>query len=52
MVGIWKTPQKHLKMQAMKMDYPLKEIAYQAGVSLATVDRVVHGRGGCQELDG
>lgn len=30
----------------MKQDFPLKEIAYQAGVSLATVDRVVHGRGG------
>ncbi len=30
----------------MKSDYPLKEIAYQAGVSLATVDRVVHRRGG------
>ncbi|MEX3008710.1 LacI family DNA-binding transcriptional regulator [Hoeflea sp. TYP-13] len=30
----------------MKPDYPMKEIAYQAGVSLATVDRVLHGRGG------
>ncbi|MEM9105549.1 MAG: LacI family DNA-binding transcriptional regulator [Pseudomonadota bacterium] len=30
----------------MKQDFPLKEIAHQAGVSLATVDRVVHERGG------
>jgi LacI family transcriptional regulator len=30
----------------MAHDYPLKEIATQAGVSLATVDRVMHGRDG------
>lgn len=30
----------------MKQDYPLKEIATQAGLSLATVDRVLHGRSG------
>ena len=30
----------------MKHDYPLKEIASQAGLSLATVDRVLHGRPG------
>lgn len=33
-------------MKAMKQDYPLKEIASQAGLSLATVDRVLHGRAG------
>jgi len=31
------------------MDHALKEIAFQAGVSLATVDRVVHGRDGVRE---
>ena len=30
----------------MAYDYPLKEIAAQAGLSLATVDRVLHGRDG------
>lgn len=30
----------------MKRDYPLKEIASQAGLSLATVDRALHGRSG------
>ncbi len=30
----------------MSHKFPLKEIAFQAGVSLATVDRVVNGRGG------
>lgn len=30
----------------MAHDIPLKDIALQAGVGLATVDRVVHGRGG------
>jgi LacI family transcriptional regulator len=41
--------QKHLKItsgQTMKQAYPLKEIASQAGLSLATVDRVLHGRSG------
>ena len=33
----------------MKTDFPLKEIAYQAGVSLATVDRVVHARSGVRK---
>lgn len=31
------------------MEHALKEIAFQAGVSLATVDRVVHGRRGVRE---
>ena len=30
----------------MPHDYPMKEIAAQAGLSLATVDRVLHGRDG------
>ncbi len=30
----------------MSHDYPMKEIATQAGLSLATVDRVLHGRDG------
>ena len=38
----------------MKMETPsgrltLREIAREAGVSLATLDRVVHGRGGVRE---
>ncbi len=35
-----KTPQYPL----MKPPFPLKEIAFQAGLSLATVDRAIHGR--------
>src|SRR5882757_11048142 len=31
---------------AVPHPYPLREIALQAGVSEATVDRVLHGRGG------
>jgi LacI family transcriptional regulator len=30
----------------MKHEYPLKEIANQSGLSLATIDRVLHGRAG------
>lgn len=33
----------------MAHDYPMKEIALQAGVSLATVDRVLHRRAGVSE---
>jgi LacI family transcriptional regulator len=36
-------------MPQIAKDHPLKEIALQAGVSLATVDRVVHGRGGVRK---
>jgi LacI family transcriptional regulator len=32
--------------KCMPHDYPMKEIATQAGLSLATVDRVLHGRDG------
>lgn len=40
-----KTPQKHLKGPIMPHRFPLKEIALQSGLSLATVDRALHGRG-------
>ncbi|WP_156379085.1 LacI family DNA-binding transcriptional regulator [Rhizobium sp. Root149] len=40
-----KTPQKHLKAEAMRPPFPLKDIALQSGLSLATVDRALHGRG-------
>ena len=36
--------QKHLKNTSMKHPFPLKEIALQSGLSLATVDRALHGR--------
>jgi len=41
-----KTPQIHLKEGQLPHEFPIKEIALQAGVSVATVDRVLHGRGG------
>ena len=37
------TPQKHLN-KIMSHRFPLKEIAFQAGLSLATVDRAIHRR--------
>jgi LacI family transcriptional regulator len=37
-------PQKHLKNTSERA-FPLKEIARQAGLSLATVDRAIHNRG-------
>lgn len=40
---ICKSPQKHLKY-GMDPKFTHKEIAHQAGLSLATVDRVLHGR--------
>ena len=39
------TPQKHLKVHSMRPPFPLKDIALQSGLSLATVDRALHGRG-------
>ena len=33
----------------MKHPYRIREIAVQAGLSEATVDRVLHGRGGVRE---
>jgi LacI family transcriptional regulator len=33
----------------MAHEFPIKEIALQAGVSLATVDRVIHARGGVRK---
>jgi LacI family transcriptional regulator len=34
----------------MKRNFPLKDIAFQAGLSLATVDRVLHGRPGVRPV--
>jgi LacI family transcriptional regulator len=41
-----KTPQKPIIVDAVKTPYRIREIAAQAGLSTATVDRVLHGRGG------
>lgn len=38
------TPQKPLKTGSMRPPFPLKQIALQSGLSLATVDRALHGR--------
>ena len=39
-------PENTSETPQMKPPHPLKSIAFQAGVSLATVDRVLHGRPG------
>jgi DNA-binding MurR/RpiR family transcriptional regulator len=41
-----RTPQKPLILNAVKHPYRIREIAVQAGLSEATVDRVLHRRGG------
>jgi LacI family transcriptional regulator len=41
-----KTPQTPIIVNAVKSSYRIREIAAQAGLSTATVDRVLHGRGG------
>jgi LacI family transcriptional regulator len=38
------SPQKHLKVHFVRPPFPLKDIALQSGLSLATVDRALHGR--------
>jgi LacI family transcriptional regulator len=42
-------PQKPLILYVVKHPYRIREIAAQAGLSQATVDRVLHGRGGVRE---
>lgn len=42
-------PQKHLRKSAASNRFLLKDIALQAGVSLATIDRVLHERGQVRE---
>ena len=44
-----RTPQKPLILNAVKHPYRIREIAVQAGLSEATVDRVLHRRGGVRE---
>jgi LacI family transcriptional regulator len=44
-----KTPQKPIIVYAVKSPYRIREIAAQSGLSTATVDRVLHGRGGVRE---
>jgi LacI family transcriptional regulator len=41
-----KRPQKPITLYGVKHPYRIREIAAQAGLSQATVDRVLHGRGG------
>jgi LacI family transcriptional regulator len=42
-------PQKPLILYGVKHPYRIREIAAQSGLSEATVDRVLHGRGGVRE---
>jgi LacI family transcriptional regulator len=42
-------PQKPIILYAVKHPYRIREIAAQADLSQATVDRVLHGRGGVRE---
>jgi LacI family transcriptional regulator len=42
-------PQKPIILYAVKHPFRIREIAAQSGLSQATVDRVLHGRGGVRE---
>ncbi len=42
-------PQKPIILYAVRHPYRIREIAAQSGLSQATVDRVLHGRGGVRE---
>jgi LacI family transcriptional regulator len=42
-------PQKPIILYVVRHPYRIREIAAQAGLSQATVDRVLHGRGGVRE---
>jgi LacI family transcriptional regulator len=44
-----KQPQKPIIVYGVKHPYRIREIAAQSGLSQATVDRVLHGRGGVRE---
>jgi LacI family transcriptional regulator len=44
-----RTPQKPIILYGVQHRYRIREIAAQSGLSQATVDRVLHGRGGVRE---